>query len=157
MKKIIISILVSFIFITSCYADNIGTISIPCISVNMPVYSAGDENIENIQAVIDDENSAVIEKWANAYQILDHAFSEDPDGNQWNIQKIFPGAYAWLYTEDATYFLECYETAKTEYDGNEYINGRLITPASSYDILIACCAEDAQHHFVALFRRIEKY
>lgn len=134
-----------------------GVLWIPCLQIKMPIYSSPVDDHEHRQAVIDAEDSALLAHWGTAYQILDHAFSADENGNEWNIQKIFCGAYAWLYTEEAHYFLECYMTGKTVYDGNEYINGRLATPCSSHDIMLSCCAEDSHHHFIAVFRRLGGY
>lgn len=75
----------------------------------------------------------------------------------WNIQKVMAGCYAYLHTQDGSYYYECYLTAKTDYHGDqEYYNGRIITPCSSHDLMIGCCAEDTQHHFVAIFRRLKE-
>lgn len=135
-----------------------GVLWIPCLNIRMPVYTADVSDHEHEQAVIDDEQSALLDNWGTAYNICDHAFSEDENGNEWNIQKIFCGAYAWLYTEEAHYFLECYMTGKTDYQGgSEFICGRLVIPCSSYDIMLSCCAEDSHHHFIAVFRRLGAY
>ena len=157
MKKsfIICVLLFTLVFSSPAAAEPIGFISVPGIKITMPLYTAGDKKP---QEIIDDENSALFNRWGRAYQIEDHAFSEDINGNQWNIQKIFPGAYAWIYTEDKTFFLECYFTGKTNYiEGNEYLNNTLITPNSSTDIMLVCCAENSKHHFVAVFRRLQTY
>lgn len=162
MKKIIIILTIIIAMSPNALAieipnNAIGVLYIPCLNVKMPVYMSETDHITHKQAVIDNEQSALIDNWGVAYDIGDHAFSDDGNGNEWNIQKIFSGAYAWFYTNEAHYFLECYMTAKTEYDGNEYVNGRLLTPCSSYDIMLSCCAEDSNHHFVAVFRRLGKY
>ena len=143
---------------TTIPEDAYGVIWIPCLNVRMPVYTSPVNDHEHRQAVIDDDQSALISNWGTAYEILDHAHSEDPNGNQWAIQKIFSGAYAWLFTHDSTYYLECYMTGKTDYiEGSEYLCGRLVTPCSSYDIMVCCCAEDIHHHFIAVFRRLSEY
>lgn len=132
-----------------------GTIEIPAIKIEMPFFIP--EN-ETEQAIIDNENSALYYQWINAYRIVDHAFSTDENGNEWNIQKIFPGAYAIINIDDKKYFYECYLSAKTDYKyDQEFINGRLITPISSYDIMLSCCAENSDHHFIAIFRRLSEF
>ena len=132
-----------------------GVIKIPYLNLEMPIYTSDPVHEQD---VIDEEDSALYYQWQSAYRIGDHAFSDDINGNQWNIQKIFAGAYAYLYTREGKYLLECYMTAKTEYHGDqEFVNGRLLTPCSSYDILLSCCAEDSHHHFIAVFRRLGEY
>lgn len=160
MKKIIAILLIASLFIPCAYAAEIpenayGIIYIPALELKMPVYTAADKSHESRQQIIDNEESALISNWFSAYDIGDHVGSAGITG-EWYIQKIYPGAYAYLYTETGTYYLEAYLTAKTEYDGNEYINGRLVTPNSSHDIMLSCCAEDTNHHFIAVFRRIKE-
>lgn len=121
------------------------------------MYTAEVDTHEYRQAVIDAEESALYSNWGTAYKIGDHfgAIGKNGEG-EWYIQKVFSGASAWFYTIDGTYRLECYMTAKTDYDGNEYINGRLVTPCSSHDIMVTCCAVDNDHHFIAVFRRLSE-
>lgn len=163
MKKVFTIIFVLIVCITSAYAEvpNVpegadGLIVVPCINVTMPVYHAAEDTHECRQAVIDEEHSALVQNWGTACKICDHVGSEGVTG-EWYIQKVFAGAYAYFYTDTGRYYYECYATGKTEYDGNEYINGRLITPCSSYDIMLSCCAEDSDHHFIAVFRRLKEF
>lgn len=136
-------------------AEKRGNIEIPCIKINMPFFSTDEAQMQD---VIDEEQSALFYQWQQASRIADHAFSEDENGNEWNIQKIFPGAYAIIKLDGRKFFYECYTTAKTDYiNDQEYINGRLLTPASSYDILVSCCAENSDHHFIAIFRRLSEF
>lgn len=129
---------------------------IPCLHIKMPVYTSPDQ--AHNQDVIDKEQSALLDHWGSAYDIGDHLFSTGIDGKgEWNIQKVFSGAYAFYYTRGHKYFYECYLTAKTEYNGNYFTNGRLLTPCSSYDLILSCCAEDSSHNFVAVFRRLKEY
>lgn len=155
MKKTVLT-LVLFIGLckTAFGAENIGFVEIPCLEIKMPFFTAEESTRQD---VIDKEQSALFYQWQQASKITDHAFSEDENGNQWNIQKIFPGAYALIKIDGKKYFYECYMTAKTDYKyDQEYINGRLITPTSSYDIMLCCCAENRDHHFVAIFRRLSE-
>lgn len=160
MKKtflLIITLLIILLFANRqlAYAEPHGIISIPCLKIEMPFYTASNKTE---QAVIDDEQSALYYQWQNAYRIVDHAFSTDESGNEWNIQKIFSGSYVIVEFNGHKYFYECYLTAKTEYKyDQEFYNGRLLTPCSSYDILLSCCAEDSNHHFVAVFRRLSEF
>lgn len=132
-----------------------GVISIPFLGVEMPIYTS---DIPNEQNVIDAEESALYYPWQSAYRILDHAFSEGMGARgYWNVQKVFAGCSAYLYVNDKCYWYQCYLTALTEYKGDqEYYNGRLITPCSSYDLMIGCCAEDTNHHYIAVFRRLRE-
>ena len=165
MKKVLSFILALILILSLCATASAveipdgayGVIWIPCLNIKMPVYIAEVDDHSYRQPVIDEEQSALINHWQTATYIMDHEFSEDGHGNDWDIQKIFSGAYAWLYTNEANYYLECYMTAKTEYDGNEYINGRLVTPCSSHDVMLSCCAEDVDHHFIAVFRRLREF
>lgn len=155
MKKIFICILVLSLFLPklSGYAETYrGSIYIPCLKIEMPIFSTSENNG---QGIIDNEKSALYTTWGRAYQIMDHAFSEDEKGNEWNIQKIFPGAYAYFNLDGEKYYLECYMTAKTNYiKGNEYLNNTLLTPHSSLDLMLVCCAENTSKHFIAVFRRL---
>lgn len=164
-SKIIVTVLITLfcsLFCITANAEEIpknayGVIYIPAINVKMPLYTTKINDVEHEQLIIDKENAALIKQWGTAYNIIDHAFSYDNNGNMWNIQKIFAGAYGWIYTNEHVYYLECYLTGKTNYDGNEYINNKILLPYSSHDILLSCCAEDSQHHFVAAFRRLKEY
>lgn len=129
---------------------------IPCLNIRMPIYTADQAHRQD---VIDAEDSALLSHWGTAYEILDHFGSECVGSKgQWNIQKVFAGAYAFYYTKEHSYLYECYLTAMTEYDGNEYINGRLLSPHSSYDLMTVCCAgNDTHHHFIAVFHRLKEY
>lgn len=133
-----------------------GIIWIPCLHIKMPIYTT---DISHEQDVIDEEEYALYYRWQTAYRIADHSFSIGLNGKgEWDIQKVFSGAYAYLYTVNGNYFYECYLTAKTDYRGDqEFYNNRLITPCSSYDIMLSCCAENDSHHFVAVFRRLKEY
>lgn len=163
MKKIIITIICVLLFCPVAIAQEIpdnacGLIVVPCINVTMPLFEAEINDHEHRQAIIDDEESALYCNWGNAYKIIDHVGSNGAGNtDEWYIQKIFSGAYAYLYTNGRKYVYECYMTGKTEYDGNEYINGRLVTPCSSLDIMLSCCAEDSDHHFIAVFRRLKEF
>lgn len=156
MKKIIIIILLVIAVCQPAFgAENIGEIEIPCLKIKMPFFSAEQATMQD---VIDEEQSALFYQWQQASRIVDHAFSEDENGNQWNIQKIFPGAYAIITINDKRYFYECYLSGKTNYiNDQEYFNNRLIVPDSSYDILLACCAENSNHHFIAVFKRLSEF
>lgn len=165
MKKFISYILALILCLSLCATASAieipdgatALIWIPCLHIRMPVYASPDQ--AHIQDVIDEQESALLTHWGNAYSILDHLFSVGIDGKgEWDIQKVFSGAYAYYYTQDGQKFLyECYMAGKTSYDGNEYVNGRLATPCSSYDLMLACCAEDSHHHYVAAFRRLKEY
>lgn len=130
-----------------------GIIKIPYLNIEMPIYTSDPLHEQD---VIDEEESALYYQWQSAYRIVDHAFSLGYGGKGfWNIQKVMAGCYAYLFTKDGNYYLECYQTDKTEYHNDqEFVNGRLLTPCSSYDIMLSCCAEDSHHHFVAVFRRL---
>lgn len=129
---------------------------IPCLHIKMPIYTSPDQ--AHNQDVIDKEQSAIISHWCNACDIGDHLFSTGIDGKgEWNIQKVFSGAYAYYYTQGHKYLYECYLTAKADYNGNYFTNGRLLTPCSSYDLILSCCAEDVHHNFVAVFHRVKEY
>ena len=136
-----------------------GVLWIPCLQIRMPIYASPVDDHDHRQAVIDAEDSALLAHWGTAYEILDHFGSECVGSKgEWNIQKVFSGAYAFYYTKGHSYMYECYLTAMTAYDGNEYINGRLLSPHSSYDLLTVCCAgNDSHHHYVAAFRRLKEY
>lgn len=155
-KLIILSLVVFCVLCPTAKAETkYGNIEIPAIKIKMPFFIP--EN-ESKQTIIDNENSALYYQWQNAFRITDHAFSTDKNGNEWNIQKIFPGAYAIININGKKYFYECYLSAKTDYKyDQEFINGRLITPISSYDIMVACCAENSDHHFIAIFRRLSEF
>ena len=165
MKKLVSFFLALLLVVSLCTTANAvdipkgayGIIWIPCLDIKMPLYTSSVNDHDHRQAVIDNEQSALINNWGTAMYIADHAFSEDANGNEWNIQKIFCGACAWLYTHNGNYFLECYMTGKTDYDGNEYICGRLVTPCSSHDLMLTCCSEDSSHHFIAVFRRLSEF
>ena len=156
MKKFVVLCFILIIFSTPAEAaEKRGNIEIPCLKINMPFFSTDDAQMQD---VIDEEQSALFYRWQQATRIVDHLFSEDENGNNWNIQKIFPGAYATITIDGKRYFYECYLTAKTEYRyDQEFINSKLLTPSSSYDILVSCCAEDSEHHFVAVFRRLSEF
>lgn len=166
MKKVLSFILTLILILSLCATASAieipdrayGVIWIPCLNIKMPMYTPESNTHDNRQAIIDEEESALYSNWGTAYQIGDHEFSVGTDGKgEWDIQKVFAGAYAYLFTANGKYYYECYMTGKTEYDGNEYINGRLLTPSSSYDIMAYCCAEDVDHHFIAAFRRLKEY
>lgn len=156
MKKIIIILLLVIALCQPAFgAENRGSIEIPCLKIKMPFFSTEEATMQD---VIDEEQSALLYQWQQALRIVDHAFSEDENGNEWNIQKIFPGAYAIIKIDGRKFFYECYMTAKTDYKyDQEFVNGRLITPVSSYDILLSCCAENRDHHFIAIFRRLSDF
>lgn len=136
----------------------IGVIEVPCLEITLPLYASEVNDHDHRQEIIDNENSALYTNWGTAYCILDHLFSQDNNNGEWNIQKVFSGAYATIIFKDHKYLYECYMTAKTDYiNGEEFYNGRLITPCSSHDILIGCCAEDVNHHYVAVFRRLREF
>lgn len=165
MKRLTILILTILMLLSICPCASAmeipdgayGVIWIPCLKIKMPVYTPEVNTVAIRQEIIDAEESAVIFNWGTAYQIGDHVFSKGLNGEgEWNLQKVFAGAYAWFYTIDGTYYLECYMTGKADYDGNEYLNGRLVTPCSSHDLLLHCCAEDSSHHLIAVFRRLRE-
>lgn len=164
MKKITSLILAIILCISLCATASAieipdgatALIWIPCLNIRMSIYTADQAHRQD---VIDAEDSALLSHWGTAYEILDHFGSECVGSKgQWNIQKVFSGAYAFYYTRGHSYMYECYLTAMTEYDGNEYINGRLLSPHSSYDLMTVCCAgQDTHHHYVAVFRRLKEY
>ena len=160
MKKVLLLVIVFVLLAPFAAAEEIpenarGVISIPCLNVKMPFYEA-TEKAE--QEIIDDEESALFYQWQTASRIVDHAFSKCTKGNEWNIQKIFPGAYATIYFKESRFLYECYLTAKTDYlQDQEFCNNKIILPDSSYDILLSCCAEDTNHHFIAIFRRLREF
>lgn len=163
MKKFLVFFLIIIMICPVAIAQEIpenavGVIVVPSLDITMPLYTPEVNEHSYRQKIIDNENSALYVNWGIAYQILDHLFSTDADEkNEWNIQKCFSGAYAYLYTKDSRYYYECYMTGKTEYDGNEYINGRIVTPCSSNDIMLVCCAENTDNHFIAVFRRLKEF
>lgn len=154
-KVLLFLICFCFLAIPAEAQTEMGYIEIPAIKIKMTCFSADNESEQDI---IDNEKSALYYPWLQAFRIVDHAFSEDENGNVWNIQKIFPGAYAIIKINGKKYFYECYLSAKTDYKyDQEFINGRLITPVSSYDIMLSCCAENSDHHFIAIFRRLSEF
>lgn len=165
MKKVLSFILTLILILSLCATASAieipegayGVIWIPCLNIKMPVYNAPDP--AHRQDVIDEEDSALLMHWGSAYALLDHYGSVGLEGKGiWNMQKVFSGAYAFFYTRGHKYMYECYLTALTAYDGNEYINGKLLIPSSSHDLLAVCCAGvDTTNHFVAAFRRLKEY
>ena len=166
MKRFITFLIAVILCISLCATANAvdipkgayGIIKIPYLNIEMPLYTAPYHDYDYRQKVIDEEDSALYVEWQSAYRILDHAFSLGYGGKGfWDIQKVMTGCYAYLYTQDGNYYLECYQTDKTEYHNDqEFINGRLLTPCSSHDLMLVCCAEDSHHHFVAVFRRLSE-
>ena len=155
--------MVVFMLIPTAYAIDIpenayGIITIPCINIKMPIYCADINDREHRQAIIDEDYSALYSNWGKAYKIGDHCFSEGlNDKGEWNLQKVFPNASAYLYTNQGNYWYRCYLSALTEYDGNEYVKGKIVLPSSSYDIMTYCCVgSDSTHHFIAIFERVRE-
>lgn len=171
MKKFFIISIVLIILLTliataiTAYAMEIpdgayGVIYIPTLKVKMPIYFSPVNDYDHSQAIIDREESALIYNWGCAYQILDHDFSTGLDGKgEWHIQRVFSGAYAYLWTRNGNYVYECYMTGLASYDGNEYLNDRLLLmPMSSYDIMATTCVgKDPSHHYIAVFRRLREF
>ena len=129
---------------------------VPKLKVHLPVYFQGKETK---QAVIDRGESALIDNWVNAYRIIDHFGSEGMEGKGiWNIQNVMPGAYAYMIKPDGKWMYECYMTGMVDVKTYGYMMcGRLVIPASSLDILNACCVgADSDRNFIAVFKRIKK-
>lgn len=122
------------------------------LNIQMPVYPKGSLKK---QQVVDNEESALIDPWINAYQIVDHFGSDGINGKGiWNMQQIMPGAVAYMTKADGCYQYECYLTAIADVKPYGYtVGGRLLTPLSSLDILNACCVGiDSSRNYVAIFK-----
>lgn len=128
---------------------------IPLLNVKLPVYFKPDQ--AHLQAVIDKEHSALIDNWGKAYRIVDHFGSDSMDGKgNWNIQKVIAGTVAYMIKPDGVYKYECYLTGIAKVYPY-MIEGRLLTPVSSLDILNACCVGvDSTHNYVAVFKFVRK-
>ena len=133
-----------------------GIWEIPKLKIKLPVYFS---DAKHLQDVIDREESALIDRWLNAYRIVDHFGSEGMGGKgDWNIQQVMAGAYAYMTRPDGKYKYECYLTAIADVKTYGYsVCGRLLTPVSSKDILTACCVGiDSTRNYVAVFKYVKK-
>ena len=129
---------------------------VPKLQIQLPVYFKGNETK---QAVIDREQCALIDNWVNAYRIVDHFGSEGMESKgDWNIQNVMPAARAYMIKPDGKYLYECYMTGLVDVKSYGYMMcGRLVTPASSLDILNACCyGADSTKNFIAVFKQKKK-
>lgn len=128
---------------------------VPLIKVKLPVYFKPDA--AHLQDVIDRENSALIDNWGKAYRIVDHFGSDSMDGKGiWNVQDIKAGTIAYMIKPDGWYKYECCLTGIAKVYPY-MIDGRVLLPMSSLDILCACCVGiDSTHNYVALFKYVRK-
>lgn len=132
--------------------DAVGVWQIPDLDIIIPVYNV---NASTNQKVIDAENSAAMIRWCSAYDIGDHCGSLSSNGKgKWRMDNIKPGMVAFFVKPTGTTRHSCVLTALAEVKSWGYVvNGQMLTPHSSKDILNSCCVgSDSSRNYVSLFK-----
>ena len=130
----------------------VGVWQIPDLDISIPVYNS---NYQNIQKIIDDENSAALSRWCNAYDIGDHCGAISSNGKgKWRMDKIHPAMSALFIKPSGTFKYSCVMAALADVKSWGYVvNGAMLTPKSSTDILNSCCVgSDSARNYVAVFK-----
>lgn len=148
------AIMPSFVIPQNCVIPDkaIGVWQIPDLNISIPVYSA---NKSNEQKIIDDQNSAAQVKWCSAVDIGDHSDSLSSNGKgRWNMDKIRPSMVAFYVKKNGTYKYSCVLSAIADVKSwGYYVNGSMLYPRSSTDILNSCCVgSDSTRNYVSLFK-----
>lgn len=133
----------------------VGVWRIPALCVVVPVYAGG----RNGQAVVDAEYSANIRQIGIGREIADHAGSANRMGVKvWYMQKVSLGDKAYFELPDKTEEYECYLLCVADFHSwGLTINGKLVAPYSSTDILCRSCVDKScEKNYVAIFKRIEE-
>lgn len=128
-----------------------GVWRIPKLHVVVPVYSG-----RNGQEIVDREYSAHISQIGIGRAIADHAGSENRMGIKvWYMQNVEIGDKAFFELPDRTEEYECYLIAIVDFHSwGLTINGKLVVPYSSTDILCRSCVDDTgEQNYIAIFQR----
>lgn len=134
----------------------VGVWQIPDLDIMIPVYNS---NYKNIQKILDDENSAAMSRWCSAYDIGDHCGSISSNGKgKWRMDNIKPGMVAFFVKPNETTMHSCVMTAIADAKSWGYlVNGQMLTPHSSKDILNSCCVgSDSTRNYVSVFKLVGK-
>ena len=129
-----------------------GVWRIPKLHVVVPVYSG-----RNGQEIVDREYSAHLRQIGIGREIADHAGSENRMGVKvWYIERVSIGDKAYFELPDRTEEYECYLLCIVDYNTwGLTINGKLVVPYSSTDILCRSCVDDSgKQNYVAMFKRM---
>ena len=159
----VISLIFAVLFLSAsvlAFADSPYTIPqgadgvwrIPKLHVVVPVYSG-----RNGQEIVDAEYSAHIRQIGIGREIADHAGSENRMGVKvWYMQDVRLGYKAYFELPDRTEEYECYMLCIVDFNTwGLTINGKLLVPYSSTDILCRSCVDEtARQNYVALFRKV---
>ena len=125
-----------------------GVWQVPSIETNSPVYAG---TVQNGQAIIDEENSALILDYGKGKAILDHAYSEVAGGT-WDVSEMKVGEPGFLITEDGTYIYQCVGICLAKQSSNKYhFAGVTIYPEKD-DIVCISCAEDDGWVYLAYYK-----
>lgn len=167
MKRIA-SLIFAILFLCGsvlCFADfaspyripegAVGVWRIPQLCVVVPVYAGG----RNGQAVVDAEYSANIRQIGIGREIADHAGSANRMGVKvWYMQRVSLGDKAYFELPDKTEEYECYLLCIADWHTwGLTINGKLVAPYSSTDILCRSCVDKSgEKNYVAIFKRINE-
>lgn len=134
-----------------------GVWQIPSQKVIIPVYHY-TVNRYNSQTIVDAENSACMQPYCNANVIHDHAGSVSNNGEGiWRMNKVKVDDEAYFVKPDGTYLYKCYQVAKVDHRGSYYaINGRMVQPFSSRDILCDSCVDSTGKKVYMAFFQFER-
>lgn len=160
MKKLLIFLICIVLLSGVAFADSPYTIPegadgvwrIPRLHVVVPVYSG-----RNGQEIVDREYSAHISQIGIGRAIADHAGSENRMGGKvWYMQNVEIGDEAFFELPGKTEEYECYLVAIVDFNTwGLTINGKLIVPYSSTDILCRSCTDETgEQNYIAIFKKI---
>lgn len=165
VKRIISAVFATLLFYSSvcfAFAESPYTIPdgaegvwrIPKLHVVVPVYSG-----RNGQEIVDREYSAHIRQIGIGREIADHAGSENRMGVKvWYIDRVSLGDKAYFELPGKTEEYECYLLCIVDWHTwCLTINGKLVVPYSSTDILCRSCVDKtAQQNYVAIFKKVSE-
>ena len=128
--------------------DNaVGVWECPSIETTTPLYCSESTG----QSIVDREDSAVFRWYGNGRAILDHQGSRCGKG-EWDVNRIEVGSMAYLVTADKTEQYECVMVCKGETDDYSFIYDGKAIRAKSDEIICACCADDGNGRYIAVFK-----
>ena len=137
---------------------SMGIWTIPDLDIEIPVYS-WKNNMYNSQAIVDEVNSACYSPYCNAFIISDHAGSISTNGKGiWQMENVTLDMTAFFRKRDYTMSYTCYSLYRADWHTWGYtINGSMILPHSSKDILCASCVDSTgKQVYLAVFKEGRK-
>lgn len=133
-----------------------GVWQIPDLNIMIPVYQG---NNATQQAIVDKDNSALIQKYGAGRVIVDHAGSKSSNSKgSWQMQNVKPDDVAFLVKSDGTDQYTCFMVCKVDVLTSCYmLYGQVLYPRKSTDILCLCCADPkGKTNYCAAFRYVGK-